>query len=265
MVRRSPLALEELETDSSGVIVRKPDERGLPCVLGRNGAEPQQGRQSSSARPTRGKDRCVEPSAEPEATLRDANANANAERASTRETVRLVAQVVVPLGVVFLGVSMAAALFRPQLRVLGEGFVHRFGYAGMALGAFVSDAFNFPIPPQFYMLTAVAAGAPQIPSVTVVCVSSVIAANVAYFVAGSLAKVPFIAHRIEASRPRIDPLFAKYGYYAVAIGAMLPIPFSLLCYVAGLYKVPYRIYVVLVLMRVPRLLAFYALIRLGWG
>ena len=75
----------------------------------------------------------------------------------------------------------------------------------------------------------------------------------------------FVARRIEAARPTIDPLFAKYGYYAVAIGAMSPIPFSLLCYVAGLYKVPYRIYALLVLMRVPRLLVFYALIRLGWG
>lgn len=186
-------------------------------------------------------------------------------RARVRETVRLVAQVVGPLLVVFLGVGLAAALYRPQLRALGEAFVHRFGYPGMALGAFCADAFNFPIPPQFYMLTAVAGGAPQVPSVAVVCLASVLAANVAYKIAGSLARIPLVARRIEASRPRIDPLFAKYGYYAVAIGAMSPIPFSLLCYVAGLYRVPYRIYAVLVLMRVPRLLLFYALIRLGWS
>lgn len=184
---------------------------------------------------------------------------------STRETVKLVAQTVVPLAVVFLAVSLAAAGFRPELSALGTAFVTRFGYPGMALGAFVSDAFNFPIPPQFYLLTAVAAGAPQVPSVVVVCVSSVIAANVAYAVAGYLARIPFVRRRIEASRPRIDPLFARYGYYAVAIGAMSPIPFSLLCYVAGLYRVPYRIYAVLVLMRIPRLLVFYALIRLGWA
>jgi uncharacterized membrane protein YdjX (TVP38/TMEM64 family) len=104
-----------------------------------------------------------------------------------------------------------------------------------------------------------------LPFAIVVCLSSVVAANVAYKVAGALAHVPFVRRRIEASRPKIDPLFAKYGYYAVAIGAMSPIPFSLLCYVAGLYRVPYRIYAVLVLMRIPRLLVFYALIRLGWA
>ncbi|MFO0642680.1 MAG: VTT domain-containing protein [Polyangiaceae bacterium] len=201
----------------------------------------------------------------PDATASTPTAAPPPARAPGREVARLVAQVVVPLGVLFLGVSVVATLFRQELRTLGEAFVHRFGYAGMAFGAFVSDAFNFPIPPQFYMLTSVAAGAPQVPSVLVVCAASVVAANVAYFVAGTLAKVPFVARRIEAARPTIDPLFAKYGYYAVAIGAMSPIPFSLLCYVAGLYKVPYRIYALLVLMRVPRLLVFYALIRLGWG
>ncbi len=180
-------------------------------------------------------------------------------------TLKLVAQTVIPLVVVFGAVSLGAALFRPELRAFGTAFVARFGYAGMAFGAFISDAFNFPIPPQFYLLTAVTAGAPQVPSVIVVCLSSVVAANVAYKVAGALAHVPFVRRRIEASRPKIDPLFAKYGYYAVAIGAMSPIPFSLLCYVAGLYRVPYRIYAVLVLMRIPRLLVFYALIRLGWA
>jgi membrane protein YqaA with SNARE-associated domain len=135
----------------------------------------------------------------------------------------------------------------------------------MAVGAFVSDAFMFPIPPQFYMLTAVTAGAPQIPSVTIICLSSVVAANVAYRIATSIARIPFMHHRIERSRVKIDPLFARYGYYAVAIGAILPIPFSLLCYLAGLYRVPYRVYAVLVLLRVPRLLAFYLLIRLGWA
>ena len=181
------------------------------------------------------------------------------------ETAKLVGQVVLPLVAVFAFVSLGAAWFRPELKALGIAFVSRFGYAGMAVGAFVSDAFMFPIPPQFYMLTAVAAGAPQVASVTVVCLSSVVAANVAYWVAGQVARIPFMGRRIERSRAKIDPLFARYGYYAVAVGALLPIPFSLLCYLAGLYRVPYRIYAVLVLLRVPRLLAFYVLIRLGWA
>ncbi len=180
------------------------------------------------------------------------------------ELVKLLLQIVLPLVAVFVGVAIAAALFRAPLQALGSAFVARFGYAGMAAGTFLSDAFMFPIPPQFYMLTAVAAGAPQIASVTVICATSVLAANVAYHVAGALGRLPFFRQRIARSRGAVDPLFARWGYFAVALGAVLPVPFSLLCYVAGLYRIPYRLYAVLVLMRVPRLLVTYAIIRAGW-
>ena len=178
---------------------------------------------------------------------------------------RLLLQIFLPLVGVLAFVMVVGALFREELHALGVLFVSRFGYAGMAAGTFLSDAFMFPVPPQFYMLTSVAAGAPQLASITVICATSVLAANVAYHVAGRMARVPYFAARIAASRGLVDPLFARWGYYAVAVGAVLPVPFSLLCYVAGLYRIPYRLYVVLVLLRVPRLLAFYVLIRAGWG
>ena len=179
--------------------------------------------------------------------------------------VRLLLQIFLPLVAVLAFVMVVGALFRAELHALGVLFVGRFGYAGMAAGTFLSDAFMFPVPPQFYMLTSVAAGAPQLASITVICATSVLAANVAYHVAGRMARVPYFAARIAASRGLVDPLFTRWGYYAVAVGAVLPVPFSLLCYMAGLYRIPYRLYAVLVLLRVPRLLAFYVLIRAGWA
>src|SRR5687767_7652056 len=59
-------------------------------------------------------------------------------------------------------VALIASQFRPELEGLGRGFVARFGFWGMALGAFIADGFHFPVPPQFYMLLAVAAGSSQI-------------------------------------------------------------------------------------------------------
>ena len=49
------------------------------------------------------------------------------------------------------------------------------------------------------------------------------------------------------------------------MGSISPVPFSLLCNLSGLYRVPFRIFLVLSLFRIPRLLVFYALIRLGWS
>ncbi len=178
---------------------------------------------------------------------------------------RLVGQTVATIAGVLGGVSLAAFFFRAQIRDLAVVWVAHTGYPGMFVGAFLSDAVMFPVPPQFFLLTAVAAGGPQLPAVAAVCLGSVVAANVVYPLSGRISQMPFLAKRIAASRPAIDPLFARYGYWAIAIGAVSPIPFSWLCYFAGIYRMPYSYYALFVLLRVPRLLFFYALIRLGWS
>ena len=66
---------------------------------------------------------------------------------------RLTAAALLLVGFVF-ALSRVAG---PRLEPLAAGFVARFGYLGMALGAFVTDATTLPVPPQFYMLTAVSA------------------------------------------------------------------------------------------------------------
>lgn len=143
--------------------------------------------------------------------------------------------------------------------------MERFGLVGMFLGTFLADAFSFPIPPQFYMLTAISAGGPQVAPMIVISVASLVAGCTGYLLARHLARLRIIAARLERTRPRIDRLFERYGYWAIAVGSLTPVPFSMLCYLSGLYRIPPRYFVTLVLFRVPRLIVFYALIRLGWG
>ncbi|WP_437671318.1 YqaA family protein [Sorangium sp. So ce131] len=169
------------------------------------------------------------------------------------------------LGALFGAIALAAHLVRDQLEALGRGFVERFGIAGMFVGTYLADAFSFPIPPQFYMLTAISAGGSQIPPMIAISVASLLAGCTGYRLAGRLARFRIFAARLERTRPKIDRLFDRYGYWAIAIGSISPVPFSMLCYLSGLYQVPWRYFVTLVLFRVPRLFLFYALIRLGWS
>ena len=171
------------------------------------------------------------------------------------------------LGVVaILGLVMALAyFFRAPLETIGLDFVRRFGLAGMFVGTFLADAFSFPVPPQFYLLTAVTSKGPQAPAIATVCIASLLAGNTGYHLATRLSSVGLFRRFVARSRGRIDPLFQRYGYWAVAIGSVTPIPFSMLCYLAGLYRMPYRLFAVLALFRVPRILFFYVLIRAGWA
>lgn len=182
-----------------------------------------------------------------------------------RDILRYLVQLALGIGAFVALVSVAAYFARAELDALGRSFVQHFGVAGMFLGTFLADAFSFPIPPQFYMLTAISAGESQIVAMVAICAASMIAGCVGYLLAGRFGRVRLLARRIEASRVKFDRLFERYGYWAIIVGSVTPIPFSVLCYLSGLYRIPVRYLAVLILTRVPRLLVFYALIRAGWG
>jgi membrane protein YqaA with SNARE-associated domain len=189
-----------------------------------------------------------------------------ARRASRRrEMARTVVQLALSLGALFALIAIGGYLAREQLDMLGRAFVHRFGLAGMFVGTYLADAFSFPIPPQFYMLTAITSGVSQVAALVTISTASLLAGYTGYHLAGRIARVKAFARRIEALRPRIERLFERYGYWAIAVGSLTPIPFSYLCYLSGLYRIPQRYLMAMLLFRVPRLILFYALIRLGWA
>ncbi|MBN1544212.1 VTT domain-containing protein [Candidatus Woesearchaeota archaeon] len=48
-------------------------------------------------------------------------------------------------------------------------------------------------------------------------------------------------------------LFSKYGVYAVAVGAMSPIPYSAVCWTAGIYRMSYFKFILAsIITRLPR-------------
>lgn len=207
-----------------------------------------------------------EPAEEPAGAPADDAAGARARRASRkRDLVRTGAQLVLSLVALFGLIALAGYLAREQLDALGRAFVQHFGLAGMFVGTYLADAFSFPIPPQFYMLTAITAGVSHVAALATISVASLLAGYTGYRLAGRIARVRLFARRIEATRPRVDRLFERYGYWAIAIGSLTPVPFSVLCYLSGLYRIPPRYLPALLLFRVPRLILFYALIRLGWA
>ncbi|HEU4406584.1 MAG TPA: VTT domain-containing protein [Polyangiaceae bacterium] len=179
---------------------------------------------------------------------------------------RLVLQSLVAVFVLLGFVSALAHLLKPELEAFGRGFLERFGALGLTLGTFLADGFHFPIPPQFYMLAAITSGWSPVTSVAAITAGSLVGGVVSHLIGRHLLwRLRFLRRIVDRSRKRFDWLFAKYGYWAVAVGSISPVPFSLLCNLSGLYKVPFRLFLVLSLFRVPRVMLFYVLIRVGWA
>ena len=168
---------------------------------------------------------------------------------------------VLGLLVVMIGL---ASYFREPLERAGRAFVERFGYVGMGIGTFIADGFHFPIPPQFYMLLAVTSGVSQTAAFGAITLASLAGGLAGYKVSARLAHIEWVARRLEPSRAQAQQLFDRYGYAAAVLATFLPIPYSVLCYLSGLNGLPHRVFVVLSVCRIPRLLFFFFVIRLGW-
>lgn len=177
---------------------------------------------------------------------------------------RLVLQALGSVVLLLFLVVLAATYLRPQMQDLGQVFVARFGVFGMALGTFLADALSVPVPPQFYLLTAVTTSCPPGRALAAIAAASVIAGHAAFWLSRRLGSRTALRALLEPSRARADQIFRHRGHWAVLVGALSPIPYSLMCYTAGFYRIPYALFSVFTLLRVPRLVFLYFVIRAGW-
>jgi membrane protein YqaA with SNARE-associated domain len=167
--------------------------------------------------------------------------------------------------VLFALVAALARWLRPELESMGRYFVEHYGLAGMALGTFVADGFHFPVPPQFYMLVGIAAETPPYATLGAVTLGSLAGGTTGYFLARRLGRSRLVARWLKSSAKVVRRLERKGGYRMVIALSLTPIAYSLLCYLAGAYGLPKRLYAVIAAMRVPKLLLFYYLVSVGWS
>lgn len=184
---------------------------------------------------------------------------------SRQQTLKLIAQVSGGLVVLFVVVGLLGRTVRDDLEQLGLRFVDWMGYPGMGLGTFLADGLHFPIPPQFYMLAVITGGGSVLVALAWIAVGSIIGGHVAYWVAAKAGNIRFIRRRVGRIQGTMAALVARWGAGAMVFGSLLPVPYSLLCYLSGLNRLPYRLFALLCVLRIPKLLAYFLLIKAGWN
>lgn len=177
---------------------------------------------------------------------------AAADATRSRELGRLLAQVLLGLCGLGLVVFAIGRVFGAGLDAAGRAFVERFGYAGVAIGVFSSDAFTSPIPPQAYVVAALAGKSSPPLTIAVGCAASVVAGAVAYQIGRVFRRVPRLQQALDRTRHRVDELFVRWGPWAIVVSVVSPIPYSALCYLCGMARMPARLFVALLALRVPR-------------
>jgi membrane protein YqaA with SNARE-associated domain len=181
-----------------------------------------------------------------------------------RELLAVAVRFIVVLSALLLIALTLAHFARAQCEGIARGFVAEYGYWGMALGTLLADGFHFPIPPQFYMLLAIAARAPVWNSLGAIVAGSLPAGVVGHEIAALAGRSQWLRARTEGTRSVLERAVRRFGLRAALFASLLPVPYSVLCYLAGLMRLPRSFLVLLCVCRIPKLAAYYGLLLLGW-
>lgn len=158
-------------------------------------------------------------------------------------------------------VVLLARTLRPQVEHLGRALVDQGGYLGMAFGALLADGFHFPIPPQFYMLLAIASATPIGWTLLSLCLGSICGGVLGFLVARRLGRISWLEERFQK---RMRGRGIRLGARGLFFLALSPIAFSWVIYFCGVSGYAWRHVALVCALRVPKLLLYFWLMRAGW-
>ncbi len=144
----------------------------------------------------------------------------------------------------FAGIYAVFALVISQLADFEDikneigGFILQFGLFGLFLTVILLDAITQPISPDFAVFSAVYFGNLDIVTVIIIAgLGSTVAGIICYSIGKSLG-IHFIKKYFHnKSIAKGEAIINKYGIVGVMIGAITPVPYDLLCYLSGIFKV----------------------------
>ncbi|WP_457600433.1 YqaA family protein [Hydrogenivirga sp.] len=131
-----------------------------------------------------------------------------------------------------------------SLELWARGLVENYGYVGIFLISF-SESIVQPIPPDPFIAGGTALGLNPLIASLVAAVASVLGGLTAHTLGKALGEP--VARKLLGERNYVkgEALFNRFGVWAVLLAALTPIPFKVVCWLAGIFEMP----------RIPFLLA----------
>jgi membrane protein YqaA with SNARE-associated domain len=179
-----------------------------------------------------------------------------------RYVLRSVVKAGIVLVLLFAVVGGVGMLFREELVAATERINELIGFAGLAVILFLSDAFITPVPPDALLVVIANSELAQRWPLLILALGlvSIAAGSAAWFFGVKLGDTRLPRLMFGRFRAQNRALVARYGRWAVGLGAITPIPFSLTCWTAGMFRMRYDQFFWMSLLRIPRFYLYYVAI-----
>jgi membrane protein YqaA with SNARE-associated domain len=171
------------------------------------------------------------------------------------------------IGLVILVAAAGAVglLLREPLVACASWFVERFGLAGVFVGVMVTDTSPLPLTHEPVLLLGVGAGINSWTLFGVAAAASTLSGPVGYFGGWCVRRSRRFREWIEQRTPEITGWMREHGAKGVATAALLPIPFAVSTWLAGMTAVNFWKVCLASLLRIPKTGFYLYLIVQGWA
>jgi membrane protein YqaA with SNARE-associated domain len=159
--------------------------------------------------------------------------------------------------------ALLGYLFEEELTRITTWIVDKIGFAGMAAILSVTDTLVTPFPPD--ILLVIIANSPLSQNwpvyVGTLGVVSVCAGMTGYGIGRWPGHFRWSQRLFGKFKDEHHDFILKYGFWAVAIGAITPLPYSVTCWTSGVLGVRWTVVLAAsALFRIPRFYLFYLLL-----
>lgn len=153
------------------------------------------------------------------------------------------------LFIVFIGFI----LFYTKIKDYSSDFISSYGLIAIFLIVIVMDTVIQPISPDILIFGATLNGANLFAVSLLGGIGSCIAGVLGYHIGKSMGSEKFEERFGKKHLNKGKNLFDKYGIWAVIVGAFSPIPYSSICWTAGIYNMKFKPFLITSLLtRIPR-------------
>lgn len=155
---------------------------------------------------------------------------------------------------------LVGVFFKAQIARLSEHLVATVGPAGLGVAVGLNDLIISPVPPDLLLLVLSKGSAPRemFGLVAMLGACSALGGTVAWFLSRRFGRPEWLGERFSTTLDEHHDLVRRYGAWAVGIAALTPVPFSLVCWVAGFVNLEFSRFAPMALLRIPRFLFYYA-------
>jgi membrane protein YqaA with SNARE-associated domain len=178
---------------------------------------------------------------------------------------KLILKAVGGLAALLIFAGLTGLLLREPVTLAGEWLIGNFGLAGIFVGVLITDTSPIPMTHEPVLFLGITAGESFWRILAAGASASVLAGPVGWSCGRVARSNPRFRNWLYNKFPKLVDFMARHGAKGVAIAALLPIPFAVSTWLAGMSHVRFGPLLAASLLRIPKTAFYLWLLQVGWS